>query len=91
MYQVGFSLHDYRHLAFQVVKTMAVTSTVFMVVALCYTSFVSPVASQEYGSYGIPRFRCRVDEDLGLVIHNAVLTGKSQSNFGAACYSKNDV
>ena len=53
MHQVGFSLHIYRHLAVQVVKTLAVTSTVFMVVVLCYTSFVSPVASQEYESYGV--------------------------------------
>jgi len=83
VHQFGFCLHEYRHLAVQVVKTLAVSTIVFMVVAVCYT-----VASQEYRSYGIPRSRSRVDEDLNLVIHNTVLTGKSRSNFGVACYSK---
>ena len=85
------SVNNYRHLAVQVVKTLAVTNTVFGFVGLCYTSFVNPVASQGAGSNGIPRSRSRVDEDLNLVIHNTVLTGKSRSNFGAAYYSKKDV
>ena len=85
------SVNNYRHLAVQVVKTLAVTTTFFGIVGLCYTSFVSPVASQGAGSSGIPHSRSRVDEDLNLVINNTVLTGESRSNFGAACYSKKDV
>ena len=48
--------NNYRHLAVQVVKTLAVTTTVFRVVAVCYTSFVSAVAFQEAVSNGIPSY-----------------------------------
>jgi hypothetical protein len=48
--------NNYKHLAVYIVKTLAETTTVFRVVALCYTGFVIPVASQEAGSSGISSY-----------------------------------